>query len=163
MFSFFKRFKSIPFSTSLKSIISESRLEAIRLQNDYIDVGHFMLAILTVPDSSAAVALNQLLVSPMLFQQRLETTLAGNRINPSQPPPTGSIPLTLELEESFGRMGRVARELNAVELEAIHTLMPLLVNPNSSGARVCAEFGLTFNVLLNYLAKSSPTTLARGN
>ncbi|AII52403.1 Clp protease N-terminal domain-containing protein [Hymenobacter sp. APR13] len=148
MFSWWKSRRELPFSDSLQHVIRRSREEALRLQNDYVGPEHLLLAMLAEPESRAAQLLDTLLVSSVLFGQRLTDAVTGHRLEPDQPLPTGSIALTVEAEQALHSSQRVARQLRAPALEALHLLLPLLAQPTGRGALLSADFGLTFEVVL---------------
>ena len=148
MWPFARRRQAPFFSENLKHIISQSREVAICSRNDFVGAEHLLMAILAEPTTSAARVLDHLLVSPQLFALRLEAHAAAYQLAPDEPEPSGSLPLTKELEHAFSSCGRVAREMGATEIEAMHLLPPLLALPNGAVAGLAAEFGLTFEALL---------------
>ncbi|MBD2714211.1 hypothetical protein KBK19_04090 [Microvirga sp. STR05] len=152
----FARRRSTPFlSESLKHLIGQSREVAIGSRNDFVGAEHLLMATLAEPTTSAARILDHLLVSPPLFLLCLQAHVAAYQLAPEEPPPSGSLPLTKELEHAFSNCGRVAREMGTIEIEALHLLPPLLALPNGAVAKLGAEFGLTFEVLLPLLKPSA--------
>ena len=148
----FARRRSTPFlSESLKHLISQSREVAIGSRNDFVGAEHLLLAILATPATPAAQVLSRLLVSPALFAVCLQAHVAAYQLAPEEPEPSGRLPLTKELEHAFSNCGRVAREMGVIEIEALHLLPPLLALPDGTVAKLSAEFGLTFEVLLPLL------------
>ncbi|SHL58706.1 Clp protease N-terminal domain-containing protein [Hymenobacter psychrotolerans] len=151
MWPFAKRPPKPFLSENLKCLIAQSRETAIGLRNDFVGAEHLLLAILATPATPAAQVISRLLVSPALFAVCLQTHVAAHQIAPEAPEPAGSLPLTRELEHAFSSCGRVAREMGTLEVEALHLLPPLLALPHGAVAKLSAEFGLTFEVLLPLL------------
>lgn len=155
MFSFFRKKRPTPlvFSSGLLQVISTSRIEALRLDNDFVAVPHVVLAMLHEEDTTVVPALEQLLVSPLLFEYRLASEVAGIRLTNKRPSPTARLPLTIELEDMIRQSYEVAALLEAPEVEALHVLLPMLRQTDSTAALAASEFGLTHNVLVEWLRR----------
>ncbi|TGD81555.1 hypothetical protein EU557_08370 [Hymenobacter wooponensis] len=154
MFSFFrKKPEALPFSAAMKRVIGASRIEAFRLDNDFIAVPHFLLAMLREEDATVVPALEQLLVSPVLFEYRLATEVMGLRLTSKRISESSSLPLTLEMETMVQQAQQTALLLEAPEVEALHLLLAMLRQPGSTAAVAAGEFGLTHDVLVTYLRR----------
>ncbi|QJX46330.1 hypothetical protein HMJ29_05015 [Hymenobacter taeanensis] len=155
MFSFFrKKPQALPFSAALTQVIKTSRIEAFQLDNDFIAVPHMLLAMLRENDATVVPALNQLLVSLVLFEYRLATEVMGLRLTSKRLSENLSLPLTLELETMLKQAQQTARLLEAPEVEAVHLLLPMLRQPGSTAAVAAGEFGLTHDVLVAHLRRA---------
>jgi ATP-dependent Clp protease ATP-binding subunit ClpA len=155
MFSFFRKKRLVlpAFSAGLQQVISTSRIEALRLDNDFVAVPHLLLAMLREEDVTVVPALEQLLVSPLLFEYRLASEVAGIRLTSKRLSPTARLPLTVELEEMIRQSYEVAAQLEAPEVEALHLLLPMLRQTDSTAALAAGEFGLTHDVLVEWLRR----------
>lgn len=155
MFSFFRKKRHVlpAFSAGLQQVLSTSRIEALRLDNDFVAVPHLLLAMLREEDATVVPALEQLLVSPLLFEYRLASEVAGIRLTNKRPSPTARLPLTVELEEMIRQAYEVAAQLEAPEVEALHLLLPMLRQTDSTAALAAGEFGLTHDVLVAWLRR----------
>lgn len=155
MFSFFRKKSPAPlaYSAQLLQVISTSRLEALRLDNDFVAVPHLLLAMLREEDATVVPALEQLLVSPLLFEYRLASEVAGIRLTSKRLSPTARLPLTIELEDMLEQAHEVAVLLEAPEVEAVHILLPMLRQTDSTAALAASEFGLTHDVLVAWLRR----------
>lgn len=155
MFSFFRNRRPVPlaFSARLQEVIGTSRLEALRLDNDFVAVPHLVLAMLHEEDATVVPALEQLLVSPLLFEYRLASEVAGIRLTTKRPSATARLPLTIELEDMIRQSYEVAALLEAPEVEALHILLPMLRQTDSTAALAAREFGLTHDVLVQWLRR----------
>ncbi|TGE09807.1 Clp protease N-terminal domain-containing protein [Hymenobacter fodinae] len=152
MFSFFrKKPPALPFSAAMKQVIKTSRIEAFQLDNDFIAVPHFLLAMLREQDPTVMPAFNQLLVSPVLFEYRLATELMGLRLTSQRLSESASLPLTLEMETMLQHAQQTAQLLEAPEVEAVHLLLSMLRQPGSTAAEAAGEFGLTHDLLVAHL------------
>lgn len=137
----------------MKQVIKTSRIEAFQLDNDFIAVPHFLLAMLRERDATVMPAFDQLLVSPVLFEFRLATEVMGLRLTSKRLSESASLPLTLEMETMLKRAQQTAQLLEALEVEPVHLLLPMLRQPGSTAAVAAGEFGLTHDVLVAWLRR----------
>ncbi len=69
------------YSEALRKVLSFSKEEAGRLDNDYIGAEHFLLAMLRQDDGGAIVALSRLDADLQLIKEKVEAQVRAKHIN----------------------------------------------------------------------------------
>jgi ATP-dependent Clp protease ATP-binding subunit ClpA len=136
-------------SENLAEIISLSRQEAIRLDNDFIHFVHFLLAVLADKSSSVYRVLNDSTLNLTTLQSELENIFKG-RTKQRSVTVAGSLPLTKDLEKAISKAFRIALRQGAQKVEAVHVVLGVLQAPNSPAASIVQDLGLTAELLLQH-------------
>ncbi|MCC2547595.1 hypothetical protein LJY25_14150 [Hymenobacter sp. BT175] len=146
-----RRLRYRHYSANLRAIIALTRLEAIRLDNDYINHVHFLLAVLADKNSGLYRLLCRQLeaseTSLMQFTYELENVVKGQRTSQRGITVEGSLPLTIQMEDALSHAGRIGFELGAKRVEASHVALGMCQDTTSMGAALLSAAGLSVEML----------------
>ena len=134
-------------SENLAAIISLSRQEAIRLDNDFIHFIHFLLAVLADKSSSVYRVLENSKLDLVSIKPELENVFKGRRTKQRSVNVIGSLPLTKEFEKALSQAFRIAFKQGAKKVEASHVLLGVLQAPSSPSAEILRNMGLSPEML----------------
>jgi ATP-dependent Clp protease ATP-binding subunit ClpC len=151
------------FSQQLKEVLSRSREEAIRLQNDAIGTGHLVLALIKQGDNSLAPVFSQAKVSLPDLQKGIETIISREKSSAgipvgqaridkkrffgvfSSPRPQG-VPLSREAEKAIRASVAMASQMKSSRIELTHLFLSILKDKESFVANALSGYGLTYQV-----------------
>ena len=138
-------------SENLAAIVSLSRQEAIRLDNDFIHVVHFLLAVLADKSSSVYKVLEDLKLDLASLKPELENIFKGRRSEQRGVNVVGSLPLTKDFEKALSQAFRIAFKQGAKKVEASHLVLAVLQDPSAPSAGILRDLGLTVENLQSAL------------
>lgn len=147
------------FSQPFKEVLSLSREEAIRLQNDSIGTGHLVLALIKQGESNMARMFNQATIPLPDLQKEIETVirLENNRAEITvgqvrirkkrlfglftSQRPTG-ICLSREAEKAIRASVALAAQMRSSEVELKHLFLSILKDKNNFVASTLSGYGI---------------------
>lgn len=138
------------YSEALRKVLSFSKEEAERLDNDYIGPEHFLLAMLRQDDGGAIIALNRLDADLHLLKEQIETQIRAKHINDKIP---------FSLLDSSDKILKIMRlEARALKMEVAdteHLLLAILREKNNVAADVLNMQDITYNRVKDLLVKKT--------
>lgn len=138
------------YSEALRKVLSFSKEEAERLDNDYIGPEHFLLAMLRQDDGGAIIALNRLDADLHLLKEQIETQIKAKHINDKIP---------FSLLDSSDKILKIMRlEARALKMEVAdteHLLLAILREKNNVAADVLNMQDITYNRVKDLLVKKT--------
>ncbi|GEO06607.1 hypothetical protein AAE02nite_42710 [Adhaeribacter aerolatus] len=138
------------FSGAVKDVISLSRLEAIRIGNNFISPEHLVLGIIQQGENSAIKVLTGLNVPIQLIVKDLETSLP-REMNPQDL--HGSIPLTKQTEKALKITYLEEKLINSEiklpirQIDTLHLLLAILRDEDAATTKILKGFNITYDVL----------------
>ncbi len=137
------------FSDKIKSILSYSREEAVRLGNDYLETDHLFLGILRDSENAAIDTLQSLGVDLLALRQRLETRLAKK--NPLSITQLDSIPLNTSAARVLKLVILEAKASRSEEILPEHLLLAIMRDETSYVTTLLAEETIDYEMVLETL------------
>lgn len=134
-------------SENLAAIISLSRQEAIRLDNDFIHIVHFLLAVLADKSSSMYRMLENSELDLVSLKTELENIFKGRRTKQRGVNVVGSLPLTKDFEKAISQAFKIAFKQGAKKVEASHVALGVLYDPSAPSASILRDLGLSAELL----------------
>ena len=138
-------------SENLAAIISLSRQEAIRLDNDFIHFIHFLLAVLADKSSSMYQVMEKSKLDLVSLKPELENIFKGRRTKQRGVNVVGSLPLTKEFEKALSQAFRIAFKQGAKKVEASHVALGVLQDSAAPSASILRDIGLSVELLQSSL------------
>lgn len=126
------------FSSKIKDIISSSREEALRLENDVIGTEHFILSIIRDGDNIALQILEAAGIDLYELKKEIEDVVrnkSAERININ----TQSIPLTRQAEKVLRITVLEARTLKSKMVEVEHMMLSILRNQENPATQILQQ------------------------
>ncbi|OJU78871.1 MAG: Clp protease ClpC [Bacteroidetes bacterium 47-18] len=126
------------FSSKIKDIISSSREEALRLENDVIGTEHFILSIIRDGDNIALQILESAGIDLYELKKEIEDVVrnkSAERININ----TQSIPLTRQAEKVLRITVLEARTLKSKMVEVEHMMLSILRNQENPATQILQQ------------------------
>lgn len=138
------------YSEALRKVLSFSKEEAGRLDNDYIGAEHFLLAMLRQDDGGAIVALSRLDADLQLIKEKVEAQVRAKHINDR---------MSFQLLESADKILKImrleARSLKTEVADTEHLLLAILKERNNVAADVLNMLGVTYDSIKDLLVKKT--------
>jgi ATP-dependent Clp protease ATP-binding subunit ClpA len=153
---FRRSLSSSDFSENLAAIISLSRQEAVRLDNDFIHFVHFLLAVLADKSSSVYHVLENSKLDLASLKPELENIFKGRRTKQRGVDVTGSLPITTEFEKAIKHALRIAFKQGAKKVEASHVILGLLQDPANPSASILRDIGLNAELMHSAIHPNHP-------
>ena len=147
-----RRLSSGAVSDNFRALLALSRLEAIRLDNDFVHSAHFLLAVLADKTSSLYQRVARLPVDIAALKYLLENSVKGRRQEQRGLYVTGSLPLTQEFNSAYNYSFREAFNQGAKRVEALHVAVGILSQPLSCSAKILKDTGITEGILRNAIS-----------
>lgn len=147
------------FTNKMKTVLSYSREEAIRLGNSTIGTDHLFLGILRDGESNAVDILLNLGLDLHEIKQSIESKIR-NPQNPSETVDPDSIPLIKDAERVLKLVTLVARELKSESIDTVHLLLAILKDENSYATQYLNQMNIDYVTIKSQLA---PTPEAKAN
>jgi ATP-dependent Clp protease ATP-binding subunit ClpC len=147
---------ALEFSDRLRSVLSEAREEAARLQHEHVGTEHLLMALLSdtdrdggTPPSHAGVVLDVLGVDRSRMRQVLEQTVLRGRLPAAddQLSYTSRAKAVLELAMAEARVSK------AGTVDTQHLLLGLVREERGIAAQVLLDFGVTIEKARAELAR----------
>lgn len=132
------------FSSKIKDIISYSREEALRLENDVIGTEHFILSIIRDGDNITLQILESAGIDLYELKKEIEDTVRNKsteRININ----TQSIPLTRQAEKVLRITVLEARTLKSKMVEVEHMMLSILRNPENPATQILLQHDMSYD------------------
>jgi dipeptidase E len=146
------------FSDNAKKLMQHARLEAIRLQHEYIAPEHLLLGLLQLADGSAHTQLRQLGVDPASLRDALLAVVAPGRRPVTT---TSQLPFTPGGKRVLEATLEAASSLRDVYIGSQHLLLGLAAVERELPSQVLAKLGVTAAKLR--AAAEGLTAAQRGN
>jgi ATP-dependent Clp protease ATP-binding subunit ClpC len=152
------RVDALEFSDRLRSVLSNAREEAARLQHEHVGTEHLLIALLNdtgrdggTPPSIAGVVLDVLGVDRKRMKEVLEQTVLRGRVptTDDQLSYTSRAKAVLELAMAEARVSK------AGTVDTQHLLLGLVREERGIAAQVLLDFGITVDKTRAELAKLS--------
>jgi len=129
------------FSQRVKEVISYSREEALRLQNDYIGVEHLLLGIVREGEGLAVKILNYLGVDLLELRKAIEQSLKSS-VNKSMN--LENIPLVKQAERILKITYLEAKVFKSELIGTEHLLLSILKDEDNIGTKTLNKLGVTY-------------------
>jgi ATP-dependent Clp protease ATP-binding subunit ClpC len=136
----------IPFGDNSKTVIAQSRTEALRLGCDYIASDHLLLGVLRSESGRGREIIALRIDDP---EKLVEAITAKYEIRDVEN--IGNVPLTSEAENVIKGLAEECRTLNATEIGSEHILLSMLHNDETAACRMLNRFNITYDDVLNQL------------
>jgi excisionase family DNA binding protein len=128
------------FSEPAISILGEAREQALAMDHEYLGQEHLLLAMLTVPDTLAAIVLANLGVTC-----ERASVLISDRVQAGRGPVSGELPLTPRARLAIDRAIDEANRMGHQSVGAEHLLLGLLAASDGVGHDVLRALGVTYD------------------
>lgn len=129
-------------SQNVKEIISYSREEAIRLENDFIGVEHLMLGIIREGAGSAIRNLESMSLNLFDIRKELEMVIKGKTNAASKQ--LHNMPLTRQAEKIIRVAVLESKALKSEFVESEHLLLSILRYNDNPVTRILSEHGIDY-------------------
>lgn len=136
-------------SQNVKEIISYSREEALRLNNDFIGVEHLMLGIIREGEGVAVKGLQQLSINLFELRKDLEDVVKNKTVSAASQ--LQHIALTRQAEKIIRVSVLESRAFRSEFVESEHLLLSILRNTENAVTRILAEKGVDYQVFKSLL------------
>lgn len=153
-------------SQNVKEIISYSREEALRLNNDFIGVEHLMLGIIRDGEGNAVKGLQQLSLNLFELRKDLEEVVRDKTVSTSTP--LQHVALTRQAEKIIRVAVLESRAFRSEFVESEHLFLSILRNTENPVTRLIAEHGIHYEMFKSMLGieetnyKSDTTSQMQG-
>ncbi|MFK7972829.1 MAG: ATP-dependent Clp protease ATP-binding subunit [Bacteroidia bacterium] len=131
------------FSDRVKSVISHSREEAIRLGHDYIGPEHLLLGLISEGDGIAVKLLEEIGLDLEELKNFIESSVRGPMANIS----FANLPLTRQAEKVLRITKLEAKLMRSTDVRTEHLLLSIAREENNVAARILARFGISYENL----------------
>jgi len=131
-------------SPDVKSIITQSRKEALRLGHDYIGTEHLLLGIIQEADSFTVEVLISLELDIEELRETIDDNAARGKMGTTHLE-LGELPLNRHAEKALKTMSLEARILKHEQVCPEHLLLAILKYPESVGAKVLNGFNVDYD------------------
>ncbi len=135
------------FSQRVKSVISFSKDEALRLGNEYIGTEHFVLGIIREGEGAAVKIMERLNVDLKKVRDKIEGLAApsSSRIISTKK----NLPLTKQAEKALKTTFLEAKLYHSKTIRTPHLLLCVLRNPDDPVTRLFSRIGVSYDVVKN--------------
>jgi ATP-dependent Clp protease ATP-binding subunit ClpC len=131
------------FSDRVKSVISHSREEAIRLGHDYIGPEHLLLGLISEGEGIAVRLLEEMGLDLEELKNFIESSVRGPMANIS----FANLPLTRQAEKVLRITKLEAKLMRSNDVRTEHLLLSIAREENNVAARILSRFGVTYENL----------------
>ncbi|NTW33526.1 MAG: ATP-dependent Clp protease ATP-binding subunit, partial [Bacteroidetes bacterium] len=132
------------FSQRVKEVITYSREEAMRLQNDYIGVEHLLLGLIREGEGLAVKMLNYLGVDLIVLRKTIEQSLKSNTVNPRN---IENIPLVKQAERILKITYLEAKFYKSELIGTEHLLLSILKDEDNIATRILNKQGISYDTI----------------
>lgn len=122
------------FTVKARQVVVTAQEEAMRLKHDYIGTEHILLALLGVPDGTAAKVLHQLGCDKQAAQAEVVAMT-----KPGSGEPRGHLPFTPRAKKTLELALREATQLHHNHVDTEHILLALIGDGDGVGAKALAR------------------------
>ncbi len=140
------------FTNQVKEIITKSRLEALRLGNDFILSEHLLLAMVKLDENIFENLKFKIDIAELIG--KLDNIVLDNYPK-KQIDPNANIPLTKAAEKVLKLCYLEVKALNAslINIEPIHLLLSILKSSENPGTLLLNTFGITYDGVLKKISE----------
>jgi ATP-dependent Clp protease ATP-binding subunit ClpC len=131
------------FSPKVKDVITYSREEALRLENDFIGVEHLLLGIIRLGDGTAVKLLNELHLDLKHIKSEVELSLQRNSKGAISP--SGNIPLVKQAEKVLKMTYLEAKVYKSPVIGTEHLLLSMLKDEDSFICSLLNKYGIIYD------------------
>ncbi len=134
------------FSPSVKSILSQSGNEAIRLGHDYVGTEHLLLGIISERENMAVRVLESLDVDTNELKKRVERSIPRqNEWGNAETLTVGRVPLSRMAERVLKTTFLEAKMLKSEEILPEHVLLSILKHPDLATTRILTDYEVDYD------------------
>lgn len=126
------------FTPRAQQALANARLEANKLNHDFVSVEHLLLGLLRLGNGIAVGVLIKRGASLELAREKIEK-LAGKGTEPKKP---GNIPYTSQIKIALAEAANYAKDLNHTYVGTEHLLLGLMHDEESIATRALKELGI---------------------
>ena len=130
------------FSPRVKDVITFSREEALRLNNDFIGVEHLLLGLIRLGDGTAVKLLNEFHLDLKHIKTEIEQSLLKNTKSSSLN--TGNIPLVKQAEKVLKLTYLEAKLFKSPVIGTEHLLLSMLKDDDSFVCTLLNKYGIIY-------------------
>ena len=130
------------FSPRVKDVITFSREEALRLNNDFIGVEHLLLGLIRLGDGTAVKLLNEFHLDLKHIKTEIEQSLLKNMKSSSLN--TGNIPLVKQAEKVLKLTYLEAKLFKSPVIGTEHLLLSMLKDDDSFVCTLLNKYGIIY-------------------
>jgi hypothetical protein len=127
------------FSPSALQTLEFARLEAPRLQHNFIGTEHVLLGLLALEDSRIPNVLTKLGINRVQLKKQIEDCVSNFKSTGT----SGALPYTPRVKKSLHLAAGEAKRANQTSIAPEHILLGLLLEGDGVAARVLKNLGLT--------------------
>ena len=142
MFTEKLKFMEAKFSPRVKDVITFSREEALRLNNDFIGVEHLLLGLIRLGDGTAVKLLNEFHLDLKHIKTEVEQSLLKNTKSSSLN--TGNIPLVKQAEKVLKLTYLEAKLFKSPVIGTEHLLLSMLKDDDSFVCTLLNKYGIIY-------------------
>jgi ATP-dependent Clp protease ATP-binding subunit ClpC len=134
------------FTDDVRRVLATARVEATRLQHEYIGTEHILLGLIAELSGGAANTLRSLGADTSAIRDAVESTIKrGQILHANQQPYTSRTQRVFELSM------QAARALNHDAVDTQHLLLGLAAERKGIGAQILHQFGITEDKIREHL------------
>ncbi len=133
------------FSNGVKSVLSQSSNEAMRLGHDYVGTEHLLLGIIAERDNMAVRVLQSLEVDTNELKKRIEKTIPRyNEWGTADTLTVGKVPLSRMAERILKTTFLEAKMLKSEEIQPEHVLLSILKHTDLPSTRILTDYEVDY-------------------
>ena len=130
------------FSPRVKDVITYSKEEAVRLNNDFIGVEHLLIGIIRLKEGMAIKILNEYQIDLEQIKLEIEDSLSQSSVN--KPSTSTSIPLLKQAEKIIKMTYLEAKHFKSPIIGTEHLLLCMLRDENNVACSVLNKYGVLY-------------------
>src|SRR5690554_6343839 len=132
------------YSPNVKKVISYSREEAQRLNNDQIGIEHLLLGLIREGGGLATKVLKSLEVDLILLKEKLENTIRDNA--KTKQANSISMPLTKQAEKALMEIVSEPKQMQSHIIDTQHLMLAILRDEENSGTKIINKMQVDANI-----------------
>ena len=130
------------FSPRVKDVITYSKEEAVRLNNDFIGVEHLLIGIIRLKEGMAIKILNEYQIDLEQIKLEIEDSLSQSSVD--KPSTSTSIPLLKQAEKIIKMTYLEAKQFKSPIIGTEHLLLCMLRDENNVACSVLNKYGVLY-------------------
>ncbi|MDG1842274.1 MAG: ATP-dependent Clp protease ATP-binding subunit, partial [Crocinitomicaceae bacterium] len=130
------------FSPRVKDVITYSKEEAVRLNNDFIGVEHLLIGIIRLKEGMAIKILNEYQIDLQQIKVEIEDSLSQSSVD--KPSTSTSIPLLKQAEKIIKMTYLEAKQFKSPVIGTEHLLLCMLRDENNVACSVLNKYGVLY-------------------
>jgi ATP-dependent Clp protease ATP-binding subunit ClpA len=144
-----------PCMVKLKEVITLSREEALRLNQDYIGIEHLLLGLIRDGDGLAIKTLSNLEVDPEMLRKTIEDCISNKLAKTNSKPNNISLTKSAENVLKFAVIERITMKSDAIGTE--HLLLSILKDKDNLATQLINQYDINYGIFKAQLDSINPT------